>query len=118
MLIGTMAKKATGLNSGTDGTFPCGNGENVPSVPILVCECVGACATRAALALAVLSALFLIAARSAQAQTETILYNFTGGSDGASPRSNLTPDAAGNFYGTTAGGGANKGGTVFELSPN
>lgn len=53
---------------------------------------------------------------------ETILYNFTGGSDGRSPYGNLLRDAAGNFYGTTALGGdlaCNGGtgcGTIFKLS--
>ena len=82
------------------------------------CECVGVCAIRAALILAVLSALLLIAARPAQAQKENVLYNFTGGSDGGYPNSSLTFDAAGNFYGTTRGGGLFGYGTVFELSPN
>jgi uncharacterized repeat protein (TIGR03803 family) len=75
-------------------------------------------AIRGALALAVLSALLLIAARPAQAQTETVLYNFTGGSDGSNPYCRLTADGAGNFYDTTPYGGASGYGTVFELSPN
>jgi len=62
-------------------------------------------AIRGALALAVLSALLLIAARPAQAQTETVLYNFTGGSDGSNPYCRLTADGAGNFYDTTPYGG-------------
>src|SRR5271165_443975 len=77
-----------------------------------------AAAIRGVLTLAVFSALLLIAARPAQTQTETVLYNFTGGSDGANPVSSLTSDGAGNFYGTTMYGGAFGGGTVFELSPN
>jgi uncharacterized repeat protein (TIGR03803 family) len=81
------------------------------------CEGVGICATRGALTLAVLSALLLIVARPAQAQTETVLYNFTGGSDGSTPQSRLTFDGAGNLYGTTNSGGLGYG-TVFELSPN
>jgi uncharacterized repeat protein (TIGR03803 family) len=77
-----------------------------------------AATTRGTLTLAVvLSALLLIAARPAQAQTETVLYNFAGGSDGANPLSRLTSDGAGNFYGTTQFGGLGYG-TVFELSPN
>ena len=60
----------------------------------------------------------LSAARPAQAQTETVLYNFTGGSDGAHPQSRLTADGKGNFYGTTYQGGTSGSGTVFELSPN
>jgi len=73
--------------------------------------------TDSALTLAVLSALLLIAARPAQTQTEKVLYNFTGGTDGGNPYSRLTSDSAGNFYGTTFYGGFGLG-TVFELSPN
>jgi uncharacterized repeat protein (TIGR03803 family) len=78
--------------------------------------------TVSALILAVLSTPLLIGARPAQAQTETVLYNFTGGSDGGSPAYRLTSDGAGNFYGTTFEGGVGDEGvgygTVFELSPN
>lgn len=76
-----------------------------------------AAASARALILAVFAALLLIAAHPAQAQTETVLYNFTGGSDGSTPESRLTSDSAGNFYGTTLYGGLGYG-TVFELSPN
>ena len=59
------------------------------------------------------------AVRLAQAQTETVLYNFTGGNGGI-PTSGLTSDGKGNFYGTTFAGGnmVQSAGTVFELSPN
>jgi uncharacterized repeat protein (TIGR03803 family) len=89
-----------------------------------LCECVGVCALRGALTLAVVCTLLLIAARPAQAQTETVLYNFTGGSDGSRPQSSLIADGAGNLYGTTALGGTCPGwnqygcGVVFEISPN
>jgi uncharacterized repeat protein (TIGR03803 family) len=72
------------------------------------------------LTLVVLSAL-LMAARPVHAQTEIVLYNFCSQPncvDGEGPASSLTPDGAGNFYGTTQLGGANTYGTVFELSPN
>ncbi|MGA7293567.1 MAG: hypothetical protein WBW53_05950 [Terriglobales bacterium] len=76
----------------------------------------------AALTLAVLSAIMLIAAWPAQARTETVLHNFTGGSDGGFPYAGLTPDDAGNFFGTTPFGGLRDRydgqGIVFELSPN
>lgn len=50
--------------------------------------------------------------------TETILYAFTGSSDGGSPFSGLVMDKSGNLYGTTAlAGGSASCGTVFELSP-
>lgn len=50
--------------------------------------------------------------------TEQVIYSFTGGNDGSSPTGGLILDHAGNLYGSTANGGANGGGTVFELSPN
>jgi uncharacterized repeat protein (TIGR03803 family) len=71
---------------------------------------------RGAVTLAVLSAL-LIAARPAQAQTESVLYNFTGTPDGANPYGGLTLNG-GNFFGTTYAGGLYGFGTVYELVPN
>ena len=58
---------------------------------------------------------------SAFGQTESILYTFTGGSDGSGPTGSLIFDAAENLYGTTDAGGVNDGnggkGVVFELTP-
>jgi uncharacterized repeat protein (TIGR03803 family) len=48
--------------------------------------------------------------------TETTLANFTG-PDGLHPAAALVADRAGNLYGTTAFGGANGRGTVFQLAP-
>ncbi len=62
-------------------------------------------AATAALAIAIVFALTVMLAQSAQAQTFKVLYNFTGGADGASPQAGLTMDAEGNLYGTTFGGG-------------
>jgi uncharacterized repeat protein (TIGR03803 family) len=50
--------------------------------------------------------------------TETVLHTFTGGNDGSDPASGLIRDGAGNFYGTTRGGGTSNSGTVFELAPD
>jgi uncharacterized repeat protein (TIGR03803 family) len=52
--------------------------------------------------------------------TETILYSFAGGSDGALPYSGVILDQAGNIYGTTYNGGSTGGnscgcGTVFKV---
>ena len=50
---------------------------------------------------------------------ETLLYRFTGGSDGAAPAfGDVIFDGAGNLYGTTLFGGAYSAGTVFELTPS
>jgi uncharacterized repeat protein (TIGR03803 family) len=46
---------------------------------------------------------------------ETVLYSFTGGSDGYSPIGELAHDAAGNLYGITNLGGASGFGTVYKL---
>ena len=48
--------------------------------------------------------------------TEEVLHSFNpADGDGGSPEASLIFDAAGNLYGTTFGGGANRDGTVFEL---
>jgi uncharacterized repeat protein (TIGR03803 family) len=48
---------------------------------------------------------------------QKILHNFGPPIDGAGPRGKLTFDAAGNLYGTTAGGGRYGGGIAYELMP-
>jgi uncharacterized repeat protein (TIGR03803 family) len=45
---------------------------------------------------------------------ETVLYSFTGGADGGGPNG-VVLDSAGNFYGTTFGGGSAGAGVVFKL---
>ncbi|MGA2371013.1 MAG: choice-of-anchor tandem repeat GloVer-containing protein [Candidatus Korobacteraceae bacterium] len=51
--------------------------------------------------------------------TQTVLYEFTGGSDGSQPAFGaLSFDAAGNTYGTSTGNGNGTCGTVFELAHN
>ena len=52
------------------------------------------------------------------AGVETVLYAFTGGSDGAGPYTQLTRDAKGNLYGITFNGGTRDWGTVFKVSPS
>jgi len=64
---------------------------------------------------------------SGSAWTESVLYRFTGGSDGAWPTAGLVFDQAGNLYGTAIIGGVQGGcqfvdyygcGVVFKLSPS
>jgi len=54
--------------------------------------------------------------------TESVLYTFTGGTDGGTPMSALIFDQAGNLYGTTQWGGSSNCqygcGVVFKLAPN
>ena len=81
---------------------------------------------RAALMLALLSALVLIAALPSQAQIETVFYSFCSQpncADGAEPIGNLVMDAQGNVYGTTEYGGVQSCGysgcgTLFKLTPS
>ncbi len=49
--------------------------------------------------------------------TETVLYSFTGKSDGGYPYFGLILDKTGNLYGATNGGGSSGNGVVFELTP-
>jgi len=69
-----------------------------------------------ALTIALLSTLLMTQSAHAQPQFE-VIYNFTGGRDGANPGSALTMSARGVLYGTTDGGGDGYGG-VFELKPS
>jgi uncharacterized repeat protein (TIGR03803 family) len=48
--------------------------------------------------------------------TPTTLHAFTGGLDGSGPGVRLVRDA-GNFYGTTSGGGGHQHGAIFKLAP-
>jgi len=65
-------------------------------------------------ALAILAALMILPA--AQAQTFSVLHNFTGGVDGETPFAGITVAPSGVLYGTAAHGGTNSVGTVFKLS--
>jgi uncharacterized repeat protein (TIGR03803 family) len=54
----------------------------------------------------------------AKAPKETVLYNFTGGADGANPNAGVIFGGDGALYGTTVSGGTlNYAGTVFKLTP-
>jgi uncharacterized repeat protein (TIGR03803 family) len=59
--------------------------------------------------------------RSGNSWTETVLYSFTGGTDGAGPGGGVTFDKKGNLYGTTPDGGKPNGcfgqgcGVVYQL---
>src|SRR5215471_6147297 len=48
---------------------------------------------------------------------EQVLYSFTAGTDGIDPEAGVIFDSSGNLFGTTAEGGSDQVGTVFELTP-
>jgi uncharacterized repeat protein (TIGR03803 family) len=54
---------------------------------------------------------------SGGAWSESVLYSFMGGSDGALPVASLLFDKSGALYGVTGNGGAFGFGTVFKLAP-
>jgi uncharacterized repeat protein (TIGR03803 family) len=66
-------------------------------------------------ALATLAAALMIIP-TAQAQTFSVLHNFTAGADGAYPRGELTIGPSGAVYGTAEYGGTYGNGTVFKLN--
>src|SRR6478752_7520021 len=77
-------------------------------------------AATAAMAIGIVLVLTAGIAESAPPSKYSVVYNFTGGADGANPFAGLTIDAAGNIYGTTLNGGSATGagyGVVFQLKP-
>ena len=84
------------------------------SVSLFACSRLAIC--MAASVTLVVSASFAQAQRSLTAK-ETVLYTFTGGSDGANPNAGVIFDSSGALYGTTVYGGAFNTGTVYKLIP-
>lgn len=70
------------------------------------------------IALTLFTALTLVPTLPAQAQTLTVLHNFTSIPDGQTPTGGLLLDAAGNLYGVTTYGGAIGYGSVFKVDPS
>jgi uncharacterized repeat protein (TIGR03803 family) len=64
--------------------------------------------------LAIVAAIITVGCFTVSAQTVTTLHSFNG-ADGRSPEATLVQGSDGNFYGTTALGGAHAKGTVFRI---
>src|SRR5260370_39709980 len=75
-------------------------------------------AAGAVLALMLIPVLGLRTAQSAQTLKLSVLYNFSGSSDGGDPYATLIRDSAGNLYSTADYGGAAFAGVVFKVAPN
>ena len=66
--------------------------------------------------LLIVCALLVAASMAAQAQTFSVIHNFTGtGGDGVNPDAGVTL-RAGSLYGTTCCGGSNNHGTVYQIT--
>ena len=50
--------------------------------------------------------------------TEQVIYRFQNANDGGAPSGGLILDPEGNLYGAASAGGADDGGTIFELMPS
>jgi len=106
------------FQGGTDGSGPQGNlfmddAGNLYGTTYAggSADCEGGCGT-----------VFKLTPNGGGSWTESVIYSFAGGSDGAGPEAGLIQDSSGNFYSTTASGGPSVRcpggcGTVFELSP-
>jgi uncharacterized repeat protein (TIGR03803 family) len=68
--------------------------------------------------LLVLAVVLMLPTGARAASKYKVLYGFKGGADGANPGAGLIFDTAGDLYGTTEPGGANGGGTAFDLTRN
>jgi uncharacterized repeat protein (TIGR03803 family) len=67
--------------------------------------------------LVVAFAAILLTGHALSAQTLTLLYTFSGGSDGSKPQGALYLDSTGALFGETAQGGTSGNGVAFKLTP-
>ena len=75
-------------------------------------------AARLAVAISAASAGLLAVAAPGASAGGTIVYSFTGGSDGGTPHAPVIFGPGGDLYGTTQWGGAHGDGAVFQLVPH
>jgi uncharacterized repeat protein (TIGR03803 family) len=102
-------------------TFTGGNDGGNPATQLTFDSSGNAYGTTAVGGASSLGTVFQLMHHSNGTWTETVLYSFSGGSDGKAPHGGVTLDAKGNLYGTAVAGGggtcAGDGcGTVFKLT--
>jgi uncharacterized repeat protein (TIGR03803 family) len=66
--------------------------------------------------LTLLLSVLLFFGTAVQAQSFSVIHNFSGNSDGSYPFTGLTIDSAGHLYGTTFSGGTGRYGTLFSMN--
>ncbi len=47
----------------------------------------------------------------------SVVYSFTGGTDGFNPAGGLAKDSSGNIYGATLDGGSGGNGVIYKITP-
>jgi uncharacterized repeat protein (TIGR03803 family) len=97
------------FQGGTDGTGPLGN---------LIADKTGALFGTTQAGGASNSGTVFKMTPSGKSYTESVLYFFQAGNDGAGPSASLVADKTGALFGTTSFGGVTNGGTVFKLTPS
>lgn len=80
-----------------------------------IARCFGGRVLEASFALAVICLFAVVASPKIDAQTFSVIHNFTG-QDGANPNVGLTIDPAGNLYGAASTGGSGDFGVIFKLT--
>jgi len=112
--LGTVFKLAAGHREAVLYTFKGGNDGSYPIAALIVDKAGNLYGTTNAGGTHNLGTVFTLAPDG----TETVLYSFKGGKDGAYPWASVVEDEAGNLYGSTAWGGGNDDGTTFKLAPD
>jgi uncharacterized repeat protein (TIGR03803 family) len=58
-----------------------------------------------------------VVARETAGGKYSVIYSFTGASDGFNPAGGLAEDSSGNIYGATLNGGSSGDGVIYKVTP-
>jgi uncharacterized repeat protein (TIGR03803 family) len=114
-----MSPSASGLNGKTIHVFPANSTTdgNEPRGPVIVDAAGNLFGTTEFGGAHFDGTIYELTPGTGGAYTESLIYSFTGGNDGGEPWGALTFDSSGNLVGVATGGGVNRGGVVFMLTP-